>query len=161
MEEENLDEFVEVVLFLILQGAYAEVTGYHFFAFGLWISRPLRQLWRRLLSLWGYDASLSVVGACVCIAVCDPASARSARWCAATSLWARIALGSPWFWCSCSLPCAFACGYVSVGKDCACLSVVLVLGSLPCALVCVRIRPYGQGLRLSLRVSGARVHCRM
>ena len=43
------------------------------------------------------------------------------------SLWARIALGSPCFWCSCSLPCAFVCCFVSVGKVCACLSVVLVL----------------------------------
>ena len=97
MEEENLDEFVEVVLFFILQGAYAEVPGYHFFAFGLGIFWPLRQLWR------------------------------SARWCADTSLWARIALGYPLFWCSFSLPCASVCGYVSVGKDCAWLSVVLVL----------------------------------
>ena len=100
------------MLFFILQGAYAEVPGYHFFAFGMGIFWPLRQLW------W------------------------SARWFAATSLWARFALGSPMFWCSFSLPCASVCGYVSVGKDCACLSVVLVLvntavrvGSLPCALV--------------------------
>ena len=146
------------------------------------------------MSLWGYDASLSVVGACVCIAVCDPASARSARLRAATSLWARIALGSPWFWCSCSLPCAFACGYVSVGKDCACLSVFLVLVftavcdliSASCARWCtdtffflgkdcaclsvvlvlsatarvvLRIRFFGQGLRLSLRGPGALRHC--
>ena len=42
-------------------------------------------------------------------------------------LWAWIALGSLWFWCSCLLPCAFVCGYISAGKDCACLSVVLFL----------------------------------
>ena len=33
---------------------------------------------------------------------------------------------SVWFWCSCSLPCAFVCGYAYLGKDCACLSVVLI-----------------------------------
>ena len=138
MEEKNLDEFVEVVLFLIFQGAYAEVTGYHFFAFGLGISRPLRQLWRRLLSLWGYDASLSVVGACVCIAVCDPASARSARWCADTSY---------------------------MGKDCAWFSVFLVLVfTAVCDLISATARvgtdtAYGQVLLLSLRGSGAQRHC--
>ena len=46
---------------------------------------------------------------------------------------------SSWFWCSCSLPCAFVCGYAKMGKDCACLFVVLVpVGSA--VRTCVRIR---------------------
>ena len=55
--------------------------------------------------------------------------------------------------------CALVCGYISVGKDCAWRSVVLVL-VFTAVRVCVRLRLCGQGLRLSLRVSGARVHCR-
>ena len=62
------------------------------------------------------------------------------------------------FWCSCSLPCASVCGYVCVGKDCACLSVVLVLVFIA-VRVGVRILPHGQGL-LALRGSGARVYVR-
>ena len=46
-----------------------------------------------------------------------------------------------------------------MGKDCACLSVVLVLECIA-VRVGVRIRLYGQGLCLSLRSSGARVYCR-
>ena len=37
---------------------------------------------------------------------------------------------SSWFWCSCSLPCAFVCGFAYMGRDCACLSVVLVLSAI-------------------------------
>ena len=98
-----------------------------------------------------------------------------ARLCAATSLWARIALASPWFWSSCSLPCAWVlcrarwCADTSIWARialvspcfwCSCL-LPYVTSSAPLPRVGVRIRPYGQGLRLSLRVSGARVHCRM
>ena len=43
-----------------------------------------------------------------------------------------------------------------MGKDCACLSVVLVLECIA-VRVGVRILPYGQGLSLSLRGFGARV----
>ena len=43
------------------------------------------------------------------------------------------------------------CGYVSVGKDCAWLSVLLVL-VFTAVRVCVRLRFCGQGLRLPLRV---------
>ena len=50
---------------------------------------------------------------------------------------------SSWFWCSCSLPCAFVCGYAYMGKDCACLFVVLVpVGSA--VRTCVRIRLLGK-----------------
>ena len=73
---------------------------------------------------------------------------------------------SPWLVLVCVLPyvtlpaqCALVCGYVSVGKDCACLSVVLVL-VFTALRFGVRLSLYGQGLRLSLRGSGARVHCR-
>ena len=93
----------------------------------------------------------------------------------------KDALVSSWFWCLCSLPCAFVCGYAYKGKDCACLFVVLVpVGSAvrtcvrirrmgkDCACLSVvlvlsaiarwwRLRLYRQGLRLSLRVSCARV----
>ena len=72
-----------------------------------------------------------VVGARVCISVCVFASAlRVGVW---LRLWARIALGSPWFWCSCSLPCASVCGYFHMGKGCL-LSVVLVLGCMCAAM---------------------------
>ena len=127
--------------------------------------------------------SLSVVGARVCIAVCDPASASAL-------VFGYVSVGkdcavSPWFWCSGVLPCALVYGYVHIGKDCACLSVVLVLECIA-VRVGVQIRPYRQGLRClsvvlvlvftavrvrvrfrvygqGLRVSswfGARVHCR-
>ena len=65
-----------------------------------------------------------------------------ARWCADTSIWARIALVSPWSWCSARLR-ALVCGYIYMGKDCACLFVVLVpVGSA--AHTCVRIRLLGK-----------------
>ena len=74
---------------------------------------------------------------------------------------------SPWLVLVCVLPfvtlpaqCALVCSYVSVGKDCACLSVVLVL-VFTALRFGVRLSLYGQGMRLSLRGSGARVHCRV
>ena len=62
-----------------------------------------------------------------------------ARLCAATSLWARIALASPWFWSSCSLPCAWVCGYVFFlggARIALVFPCIWCSGSLPCALVC-------------------------
>ena len=53
--------------------------------------------------------------------------------CAAMPVWARIALASLWFWCSCSLPCASVYGYFHIGKGCL-LSVVLVLGCMCAAM---------------------------
>ena len=44
-----------------------------------------------------------------------------------------------------------------MGKDCACLSVVLVLSAT--LRVGIRIRFFGQGLRLPLRGPGAQRHC--
>ena len=92
--------------------------------------------------------------------------------CTDTAMWARIVLVSPRFWCSCSCHV-----YGDVGKDCACLSVFLVLvcsvrmdtamrarlalvsQCFWCSCVrCVWIRRCGQGLRLSPRVSGTRVY---
>ena len=70
-----------------------------------------------------------MVGARVCIAVCDPASA--------LRVGVRLRL---------------------CRQGLRCLSVVLVLGCIA-VRVGVRIRPYGQGLSLSLRGFGARVHC--
>ena len=66
-----------------------------------------------------------MVGARVCIAVCDPASAFAL-------VFGYVSVGkdcavSPWFWCSGVLPCTLVYGYFHMGKDCACLSVVLVL----------------------------------
>ena len=59
------------------------------------------------------------------------------------------------------LECIAVCVGVRIlpyGQGCACLSVVLVLGCIA-VRVCVRIRPYGQGLSLSLHGFGALVHC--
>ena len=133
----------------------------------------------------------SVVGACVCIAVCDlPArgvrvgvrlhlcgqglrlSLRGsgarvhcrARWCAATSLWARIALVSPCFWCSCSLP------YVTSSEPLRALvygyglwaRIALVSPWLWCSAplrALVLDTAHGQGFRLSPCGPGAHRHC--
>ena len=73
-----------------------------------------------------------------------------------TSIWARIVLVSPWFWCSSVTAVRVGVRILPYGQGCACLFVVLVLGCIA-ARVCVRIRPYGQGLSLSLRGFGARV----
>ena len=66
-----------------------------------------------------------------------------ARLCADTSMWASIGivLVPPWFWCSCSLPCALVYEY--------CLWARFALVSCgPGALrVGVRIRPMGKDLR--------------
>ena len=62
-----------------------------------------------------------------------------ARLCADTSMWARIVFVPPWFWCSCSLPCAL-CTNTAYGQGLRLSLVVLVL----VARIGVRIRPMGK-----------------
>ena len=72
-----------------------------------------------------------VVGARVCISVCVPASAlRVGVW---LRLWARIALASPWFWSSCSLP------YVTSMWTIAATASVVVLCSSSADMFCGRV----------------------
>ena len=64
--------------------------------------------------------------ACACLRGSGACVLCRARSCAVSRIWVRIALVFV-VWCPCSLLCALVCGYGFLGKDCACLSVVLVL----------------------------------
>ena len=63
---------------------------------------------------------------------------------------------SSWFWCSCSLPCAFVCGYGLWAR-------IALVSPWSCAqrhcAGCFADTDHGQGLRLPLRGPGAQRHC--